>query len=1040
LLTWVASIAAALTLIAGFGIWRLMQGPIELDYLAPYVQAGFERAGLGLRITMSGVRLGIDRTTHQLDLWVEDVHLSLPDGERLANFPEMAASFSLGSLLSGRLAPTRLVIERPVVRLRRDEAGAITLRIGDQAPEAANSGLGLVAALAGPPQPNAPLGSLRRLRVRNATVIVDDRLLGRQWQADHLDATLERGARGIDGDLSFAITMGSTTSELHASYRYDTARRKIDLDLSADGVEPAVLAPLFPALEPLIAIHFPVSGTIASQFDLDEQKFEGLRVDLDFGGGWLQSDEFRDGRLAVTKGELHAVYAPDESSLRLDRLALDLGDGMRLAIDGRVDGITRGLVATGVTKAESLPGRVGIVVSNVPIGKIDGVWPRAFSPGGKRWVLANIRDGVLDEAAAELTLKIDPATRTAKIVESRGLLRYHDLAINYFTGLPLALNVSGTATITDKQLDFVPTGGTLKSLKLTGGLLRITDFGAPVETLTIDLNLAGPLQDALEVIDSKPLQYARAAGFDPASVGGRSETQLHFKLPLVDNLKIEAVEYAAKANLSGVSFAKVALDSNLSDGNFALDLTRTGVRLKGEGRFDGLPTAIDATMFFKIRNGVRATYRVGLTLDDEARRRLDYDPAPDRLSGPVAIDLTYSAIEGNRATAVAALDLRGTSLQVVEAGWGKLPGLPGTARIAFDLDRDAVTRVQQIEVKAAGLDGNFAIGFSADRRRVERVDIKRLVVGGNDFVGTVTRRASGGWQADLRGARLDLRPLFKHVLADTGGAPPPLAITARLDRVDLGPRRELRAVSAELLRDGGMWQTARIDARYVNGKQLAVRLGGEAGPRRLSVTSDDLGATLSLLDIADNVVGGRLSVTGQLGAAAGKPVLHARVVGSDYTLVRASAVTKVLSLASLDGLMGMMSGSGIPFSTLRGDFTYRDGGIVLDRMVAYGGALGLTASGSIDLDRDTLDISGTIAPAHTLNSVLGNVPVLGSLLMGGEDQSLFAANYRVSGPVADPSVSVNPLSVLAPGFLRRIFDIDLAPAAVPRQPFVDEAR
>jgi hypothetical protein len=55
-----------------------------------------------------------------------------------------------------------------------------------------------------------------------------------------------------------------------------------------------------------------------------------------------------------------------------------------------------------------------------------------------------------------------------------------------------------------------------------------------------------------------------------------------------------------------------------------------------------------------------------------------------------------------------------------------------------------------------------------------------------------------------------------------------------------------------------------------------------------------------------------------------------------------------------------------------------------------------------------------------LNSIIGNVPVLGSLLLGGEGQGLFAANYRATGSAADPQISVNPLSALTPGFLRRL--------------------
>jgi uncharacterized protein YhdP len=117
----------------------------------------------------------------------------------------------------------------------------------------------------------------------------------------------------------------------------------------------------------------------------------------------------------------------------------------------------------------------------------------------------------------------------------------------------------------------------------------------------------------------------------------------------------------------------------------------------------------------------------------------------------------------------------------------------------------------------------------------------------------------------------------------------------------------------------------------------------------------------------------------------------------------------------------MLSGSGIPFSTLSSNFAYSDDHLVLENLRAYGGAIGVTANGTVDVGGDRLDLQGTIVPAYALNSIIGNIPVIGSLLVGGEGQGLFAANYRVTGSAADPEVSVNPLSALAPGFLRRLF-------------------
>jgi hypothetical protein len=62
-----------------------------------------------------------------------------------------------------------------------------------------------------------------------------------------------------------------------------------------------------------------------------------------------------------------------------------------------------------------------------------------------------------------------------------------------------------------------------------------------------------------------------------------------------------------------------------------------------------------------------------------------------------------------------------------------------------------------------------------------------------------------------------------------------------------------------------------------------------------------------------------------------------------------------------------------------------------------------------------------------INSVLGNIPIIGKLLTGGKNEGIFAAKYVVKGRLENPRVSVNPLSALAPGFLRNLIGDDVKP-------------
>ena len=602
---WLGSIAAVLILVAGFAIWRLMQGPIALDWLAPYVEAGLERSGFGLKVAIAGVRLAIDRPTHQLHLWAEGVRLSLPNGEPLARFPQMATSFELGALLQGELMPAQLVIEHPTVHLARGETGSLTARVGGPDDAAPDLGPQMIEQLAGPRQRDAPFGLVPRLIIRGATVVVDDKRTGQSWQADRVDLVVERSGRGVRGEFSLASPIGSRLAEVRAEYRYIAERQILDLNLSIDGVEPTAIPPLIPELAQLQHLQLPISGTLRTRVDLAQGMAQGSRLDLTLGKGQLQSEWLPKGIVAVEKGELHAIYAPEIAEVRLENFVLDLGAGTELILDGTLAGVTPELIAAArdARPAGVVAGKLNAALKQVPMERLDALWPHAFSPGARRWTLENVHDGVVDEASAQLTVDIDPVAHTADIRDAKGELRYHDLTVTYLTGLPPARYVNGTAVFAGQRLQFLPTAGVLKGLKITGGSLTITEIGTPLEWLTVDLSVSGPVRDALEVIDSKPLYYARAANIEPARIGGHADTTLHFRFPLLASLKLEAIEYAAKATMSGVSIAKVAMERNLTDGNLALDLDRSGARAQGTARLDGTPARLDANVPFRVRAG-----------------------------------------------------------------------------------------------------------------------------------------------------------------------------------------------------------------------------------------------------------------------------------------------------------------------------------------------------------------------------------------------------------------------------------------------------
>jgi hypothetical protein len=126
----------------------------------------------------------------------------------------------------------------------------------------------------------------------------------------------------------------------------------------------------------------------------------------------------------------------------------------------------------------------------------------------------------------------------------------------------------------------------------------------------------------------------------------------------------------------------------------------------------------------------------------------------------------------------------------------------------------------------------------------------------------------------------------------------------------------------------------------------------------------------------------------------------------------------------LTGIVDALSGEGIGFARLDGEFAFDDPKLGIKEARASGSAIGITASGTIDVTAETIELSGTIVPAYAVNSLLGKIPLIGGVLTGGQrGGGVFATNYKVSGPVQNATVSVNALSTLAPSFLKGLFGV-----------------
>ena len=110
------------------------------------------------------------------------------------------------------------------------------------------------------------------------------------------------------------------------------------------------------------------------------------------------------------------------------------------------------------------------------------------------------------------------------------------------------------------------------------------------------------------------------------------------------------------------------------------------------------------------------------------------------------------------------------------------------------------------------------------------------------------------------------------------------------------------------------------------------------------------------------------------------------------------------------------------FSRLRASFTRAGSKVEVSDGLLWGSAIGATVEGEVDTAHDQMKLRGTYVPAYALNNLFARIPVLGVFLGGSPDEGVFGITYEIAGAFSLPRLTVNPLSAVAPGFLRKMFE------------------
>jgi len=800
-----------------------------------------------------------------------------------------------------------------------------------------------------------------------------------------------------------------------------------------------LLAPLAPPELPLSLSRKDLSS--------DSEMIEQLAQVADIEGKYAFELFFDKGVIShpTTDGldfsaQLSGVLALLERKITFEEMSLQSETGLQIQGQGslRFAPPAEGRLFIGKETPEAI---FNLEVPAISLQEVQQLWPFNIASSARLWVLRQIESGQIHQGRLHLNLPLDfyYKGKPRQALSEKELKITGELESVYahlIGDLPHLENFAASLDISGQEMMLRQGRGEIfidenarpqRPLRLNNVGVDVTRplEGTPVTAMRF--HLAGEGGDMLRLIGRHPINVGDRLPFNPVDFSGQlqAETYLQFPLALEGEEKIapDQIDWRTIVDFHDVALT-LALDSGgkVSEAQGQATIDKNHFSLNAQAKLDGMDTSI--TMAGATDNASVRDEKITLLFDDAARERLL--PALSAfVSGQAAIEIGPER-DGAREFDI---DLSQAIVEVPWLGWKKGAGIAAQAKLRAKIDKN---NSRNIVIEDFLLQGeSFLLEGEVDIRdgslAIARFHQARLNRG--DDISFTLEYGQAGYHIKVSGKKFDMRSFIKSAnIATAQGQMQGEAVVLELDiaRVSGFYDEYFDNFKASFKRNRAGDEEVYLSAQSSQGQPIDARLTRQGKMGEMHVVSNDGGALLRFADFYDKVQGGTLDLKMQLdeNAAWSGPLSL-----NNFQIVDEPRLARIVASPPPDGGRSLNDVAGGKINVSRLDFDRAFGQIVrgknflaLERGILRGPTVGTTLQGIVYDAAGNVSMTGTFMPAYGVNRLFSNVPVLGNILGNGRDRGLIGLTFKVDGKAKNPRIIVNPLSVIAPGVFRQIFE------------------
>ena len=661
------------------------------------------------------------------------------------------------------------------------------------------------------------------------------------------------------------------------------------------------------------------------------------------------------------------------------------------------------------------------------VSALKRIWPTLVVPEVREWVIERVERGAIQRIDIAVNSPVHNLSRRGPPIPDDGLsvnILASGVTLHPVDDLPsvrdadLKAHVTGrTATVTIAQAAADTPAG--RKLNISDVVFEVPDMAPKPAPAKVRFKIDGPVPAAAEILASDRLSEFSGTLIDPNTSKGTVSALVTLGLPIKRELTKADTTYSITADLGGFSADKLVMNQKLEANTLKVVANNQGYQVKGDVKINGQPATLD---YRKPSDG-DADIKLVTTLDDASRARLGLDLG-SAVSGAIPIKVTGKI--GTDSHVGIDADLTALKLDNILPGWVKVPGK--TTHATFNVvQKPQSTRFEDIVIDGGGVSikGSLEVDQNGDLMNANFPTYSPSE--GDKASLKADRSADGVMKVTMRGDVFDGRGFLKSAMSSKEADPKSKTknidfdLDLKLGAVAGYDGEALRSVDLKVSRRNGTVKNFTLNGKLGRDTPLTadMRARTPGGREVIYLETNDAGAFFRFTDTYSKVVGGQLALAMDPPTTEPRPS-EGLVNVRDFTIKGEASLDRIAA----GGPAGAQNG--VSFSRLRAEFTRQNGQWTIRDGVVKGPLIGGTIKGTIDYPGNTVNMSGTFVPMYGLNNMFGQIPIVGLIIGGGSNEGLIGVTYALVGTPGAPVLRVNPISAMAPGVFRKIFEFNQA--------------